>query len=851
MAVIATIAASPSARSRTDAVLARAASRLTGRGHHIAPIALRDLPAEPLLGARSDDPALAAALATVAASDAIVIATPVYQAAYSGLLKVFLDLMAPPLLRGKDILPLATGGTPANVLSLDHSLRPVLEAIGADHVVRGRVVLSSAISTDQTGRRVLGPDAIASVDAVTDTFAERVELHEAHRRRLAERRSVAVVGAGPRAIGLVERLGANLADADPDASLVVHVVDPYPPGPGRIWRSDQSRLLWMNSTAEDTTIFLDASVTCEGPISPGPSLAQWVAGVGRARLLSQGWPVDDYTPTSFLPRGVQAEYLAWAWQQARAGLPRNVSLRVHRDRAVDLTDAADRQRITLASGATLEADIVFLAQGHLDQQPTSSERATIAAATARGLTYVPPGLTADLDLDALAPGEPVIVRGLGLAFVDLAVLLAEGRGGHFSGEFTGGAHDLTYHPSGSEPILYAGSGRGVPYHAKLGYAIGSGPAPLVHLTPERIDQAAGGASTIDFSTQLWPLIAVELTASHYRRLFSHHAERTRRDPDGRGWDELEALLARDGADGSQFRAAIEAAVPDPADRFDPRRIDRPLAGVRFADADHAQETIVGHIAGDLARRADPDHSPERAVFDTLVSIYGAMGTLLAAGRISAFDRLSIVEGRFKGFFSFLASGPPPRRLAELLALHRAGVLRFIGPDLDVRIDDDAFVATSAAVPGEVRARSLVDAFLSRVDLAATADPLLLALLDRGELLAERAPAPDRSHTIGGLLTTDARARTLRADGQAHPRRYAAGPSVSGSAGAAGFARPGFNGPAFRQNDRLARAMLTDLGFGVPVARNIAAFEETRPTTIRPTPNHPTTNAPITRREHVA
>ena len=31
----------------------------------------------------------------------------------------------------------------------------------------------------------------------------------------------------------------------------------------------------------------------------------------------------------------------------------------------------------------------------------------------------------------MRPGEPVIVRGTGLAFVDLAVLLFEGRGGRY------------------------------------------------------------------------------------------------------------------------------------------------------------------------------------------------------------------------------------------------------------------------------------------------------------------------------------------------------------------------------------------------------------------------------------
>ncbi|GAA3911885.1 hypothetical protein GCM10023084_74900 [Streptomyces lacrimifluminis] len=52
-----------------------------------------------------------------------------------------------------------------------------------------------------------------------------------------------------------------------------------------------------------------------------------------------------------------------------------------------------------------------------------------ACAQASGLVHLPPDFTADSDLSALRPGKPVLVRGFGLAFVDLMVLLTEGRGG--------------------------------------------------------------------------------------------------------------------------------------------------------------------------------------------------------------------------------------------------------------------------------------------------------------------------------------------------------------------------------------------------------------------------------------
>jgi FMN reductase len=59
------------------------------------------------------------------AADAVVIGSPVYKASYSGLLKHFLDLADPALLRGKVAILAATGGSDRHALVIDHQLRPL------------------------------------------------------------------------------------------------------------------------------------------------------------------------------------------------------------------------------------------------------------------------------------------------------------------------------------------------------------------------------------------------------------------------------------------------------------------------------------------------------------------------------------------------------------------------------------------------------------------------------------------------------------------------------------------------------------------------------------------------------
>ncbi|MGY1438703.1 NADPH-dependent FMN reductase [Streptomyces reniochalinae] len=149
MALILTLAGSPSPSSRTERLLREVGTRL-GRegGHEIRHLAVRDLPAAPLLAADHTHPALREALAAVAAADAVVIGTPVYKAAYSGLLKTFLDVLTRTALHGKELLPLLTGGSRAHVLALDYALCPVLAALGGHAQLRGRFVLDEHLVTE-------------------------------------------------------------------------------------------------------------------------------------------------------------------------------------------------------------------------------------------------------------------------------------------------------------------------------------------------------------------------------------------------------------------------------------------------------------------------------------------------------------------------------------------------------------------------------------------------------------------------------------------------------------------------------------------------------------------------------
>lgn len=129
------LAGSPAAPSRSARLLHEVGQRLTLRGHDTSELHVRDLPAKALLHAEFSDASIIHAKARVEQAHAVVIATPVYKAAYSGTLKAFLDLLPQDGFAGKLVLPLATGGSQSHMLALDYALRPVLASLGAKHIL--------------------------------------------------------------------------------------------------------------------------------------------------------------------------------------------------------------------------------------------------------------------------------------------------------------------------------------------------------------------------------------------------------------------------------------------------------------------------------------------------------------------------------------------------------------------------------------------------------------------------------------------------------------------------------------------------------------------------------------------
>lgn len=585
--------------------------------------------------------------------------------------------------------------------------------------------------------------------------------------------SLLVAGLGPRGCIVVERLAALLPDSGLTA-LELHLVDDAEPGAGRVWATDQPREMCMNTLACALTLFTDESCSGPGPVLPGPSLYEWCRGlheVHRGREWAYDHPlrpsllgdpgfrdeVAAMLPESHPSRALYGAYLVWFLDRALALLPPWVSVTWHPTRVVGIDDAGAGRLTRLGDGSTVAADAVILATGWLDTGPGLLDARLgeeVAAARAEGarLDWITPESPIRQDLSGVRPGEPVIVRGLGMGFFDSMALLTIGRGGRFVPSDEPGG--LTYEPSGEEPVLHAGSRRGVPFRAKSAYG---GPPPAPALRHLRSVDWATVTRPIGYQLDVWPLVVRDAHDAYYRVLAEQRPDAL---PEGLS-PVLEVIGA---APVTELAERLAPLVPAVGDRLDLSALADPASGA-YASPDEFDAFVAGYVADDLAEAGLGVRSALKAGLWSVSASRRFVSGLLAFDGSDA-DSHDTGLGSLMAFGGMVGSGPPAFRNRQLLALMRAGLVHMIGPSVHVAVEGGRFVAWSPAVAGSrVESAVLLDAWMRAHDPARTRDPLMADLLAQG-----RAVVYERVLTTGGTRPTSSPAidpptgRLVRVDG---------------------------------------------------------------------------------------
>ncbi|MCU1548480.1 MAG: hypothetical protein JWO29_1431 [Arthrobacter sp.] len=642
---------------------------------------------------------------------------------------------------------------------------------------------------------------------------------------------------------MLERLLANWAPAAAGETLHIHVIDPYPAGPGHVWQPGQSRLYLMNTQSFYPTIVPEDRELAK-PLAghtfdrwrelqrqhPDPSLA-----AGERAELSRLGSAD------FPSRALYGRYLRSTLEELLTRLPAGVTVDFHQTTATSVRyaagataapteDAGQTGRagfdVGLEDGSVLTVDSVVLALGHLESRLNPEQRALRAAAEDLGLLYLPPAAPADVDWSRVPAGEPVLVRGMGLNFFDVMGQLTEGRGGRFeAAEGVGGPMnpELKYLPSGREPLIIAASRRGTPYRAKAALS-GYYPAAvsLRYCTESALAKFAAAGIQPAFDHDLWPLLHRDAVWAYYSTLARSQPCAIRTEP-AKFLRSLEEILRPHAHSTAKWEDGVDSVIDEhvrPAHRLDLLGLAAPLAGRSFSSRAELDAAVVEYLLDDARRSALGEDDPVKMTIGALHHGRAVLKSAVADGGITDESWVAGLRGWFESFVEGLASGPPALRAEQLAALVRAGVVRFVGPDPKFGVDRKARTFTAASpwvgngVDGGVQGSSvtgnavaapaMIEALAPANRVSANSSPLLEQLLGEGlvrtrlMMTVEGIPV----HT-SGLDVTPHPYRPLGADGSVTDGLYVLGLQLSAAqwgTAIAAEARPKA-GPVYRSGQR--------------------------------------------------
>jgi FMN reductase len=144
MSDIVIISGSPSDTSKTKKVLDYLGTILKREGFSIEYISVRDVSKDVLFEGKYDSPEIDNITTLIQNAKGVIIGSPIYKGAYSGVLKTLIDLLPQDVLKHKPVLPVMTGGSAAHLLALEYTFKPLLASLKA-HNLKGLYFIDSQI----------------------------------------------------------------------------------------------------------------------------------------------------------------------------------------------------------------------------------------------------------------------------------------------------------------------------------------------------------------------------------------------------------------------------------------------------------------------------------------------------------------------------------------------------------------------------------------------------------------------------------------------------------------------------------------------------------------------------------
>lgn len=529
-------------------------------------------------------------------------------------------------------------------------------------------------------------------------------------------KKITIIGSGPRGMSVLERLAANVTATEMTHELKIILVDNCRVGQGRVWDSTQSKNYIMNTLSTEISAFSGHGSVDKARAGSGPSFAEW-------------WQAnyndfDKYQ--GYAPRRYYGEYLSFVHNVVKKCLPPNVTIMELNDTVIDIEADPDYCKIICEQCNPFLSDAVVIATGHSTNAYTGKfKKLKNFATTQANIRFISGNSSSEIDFSVIQPSENVGLVGLGLSFFDVVAELTEGRGGNFV-ELKDG--DLSYEPSGLEPVLHCGSRSGVPILAR-GRNEKSSDYTYTHtiFTNEKMMKLRSDKSKkIDFQKDVWELLEAEINYAYFNQMIRNTKS-----------EHIAALftktiLENKIEDSKSLAFFASEILGESIKSLDLAALARPFDGIKYDNYQSWNESLEKLLKTDLAAAENGNiRSPLKSALDVLRNSRDNIRAAIDFGGLTPQTHKDFLS-TYMPIITLLSAGPPLFRIKQLLALMKAGVVSIIPPNMEIDVSDDGFLLSSGAcLDYKTAVSTLIDARVPVANLQLDENQLTQKLHQKG------------------------------------------------------------------------------------------------------------------------
>ncbi len=478
---------------------------------------------------------------------------------------------------------------------------------------------------------------------------------------------IAIVGGGPKGSYAVERVASMWNDNFPkrELDLVVFNESHYF-GAGPNYQPDQPDYLLMNYQLGKVNFWTDEK---EQLVKDRPTLLEFL----NKHLLESDEPIQS---EEYCTRSLTGVYLQYCLCLVAKALPANIRLHLIKDKVRAITEEGGVVNLTSQSTCWVGFSEVICCTGH-SYEFSSLGHPGVPKKKTQGVYPVN-----ELEAGGMA-GKTILIKGLGLTFIDAVLALSEGKGGTFFRRHG----KLHYEKSGKEPkLIYGFSRSGLPMVSRQEDSLN---IPLKYFTEEAMVELMNGEGKIDFQATILPLIEKEFRY-RYARLYSRIVGK--------------CLLP------SSTLEELEDILVNTFPEYTPINVENYLYP-KYSTGDVHQQ-LLNALESMLFPYTESVEERAKLGLSTIWrDIYPYFSRLYAFGRLTG-EGQKLFDKKYRPGLQRVSYGPPKINVEKILALIEADMLRFdlaVNPQLTFSEQEGVIITKDPTGKVTIKADFLIDA----------------------------------------------------------------------------------------------------------------------------------------------